>query len=43
MNRISTPAKDKIKVKNNVDKPMIAATVPSNESLNFHKFTKMSL
>jgi hypothetical protein len=38
-----TPANDKITVKKRVDKPMMAATVPSNESLSFHKFTKMPL
>ena len=38
-----TPASDKITVKKSVDKPMMAATVPSKESLSFHKFKKMSL
>ena len=40
---ILTPARDKITVKNSVDKPIIRANVPIKENRNFHKFTKFSL
>ena len=42
INNILTPANDKMKVKNRVDKPMMIANVPTNEKRSFHKFKNLS-
>ena len=41
-NSMLTPARDKMIVKKSVDKPMIRASVPSNEKRSFHKLTSLS-